>query len=56
MISGVKELCVCPQDQWIGDVKSQLREREVARDVTEAEVLLKKHNDLKSDITANAAK
>ena len=30
--------------------------REVARDVTEAEALLKKHNDLKSDITANAAK
>ena len=32
------------------------REREVARDVTEAEALLKKHNDLKSYITANAAK
>ena len=48
--------CVCGQDLWIATVKSQLREKEVPRDVTEAEALLKKHQDLKSDISANATK
>ncbi|KAK2186886.1 hypothetical protein NP493_185g03008 [Ridgeia piscesae] len=43
-------------DLWIAGVKSELREKEVPRDVTEAEALLKKHQDLKSDINANAAK
>ena len=44
------------QEHWIADVKGKLNEREIPRDVAEAEALLKKHGELRDDINANRQK
>ena len=43
-------------DDWVSDVKSRLREKEVPHDVSEAEALIKKHQDLRDEIAANREK
>ena len=43
-------------DDWVNDVKSKLREKEVPHDVAEAEALLKKHQELRDEIAANREK
>jgi hypothetical protein len=41
------------QENFIVDIKSKLREKEVPHDLAEAEDMLKKHMDLKDEIAAN---
>ena len=46
----------CLQDIWIEEVKCSLTEKQVPRDVAEAEALIKKHRDLGDDINAHQDK
>ena len=41
------------QENFILDIKTKLREKEVPHDLAEAEDMLKKHMDLKEEIAAN---